>query len=68
MEEYRRHPALRHILLIDPDSIGAKLYSRPEGGDWTDVDLLGVDARIALTAIEVELRLGDIYERLAMTS
>ncbi len=68
LEEYRRHPTLRHILLIDPDSISAKLYSRPEGGAWSDVDLLGADATIALSAIDVDLRLGDIYERLTMTS
>lgn len=68
LEEYRRHPSLRHILLIDPDSISAKLYSRPEDGAWSDVDLLGTEARIDLTAIDVDLPLGDIYERLTMTS
>lgn len=68
LEEYRRHPNLRHILLIDPDSISAKLYSRPEGGAWSDVDLQGADATIALTAIEVDLPLAEIYERLTMSS
>src|SRR6202166_1891884 len=32
LEEYRRHPSLRHILLIDPDAAAAKLYSRPHQG------------------------------------
>ena len=68
LEEYRKHPTLRHILLIDPDSISAKLYSRPEGGAWSDVDLQGGDARIALTAIEVDLPLAEIYERVPIGS
>jgi Uma2 family endonuclease len=37
LEEYRRHPSLRHILLIDPDTVAAKLYSRPDeapGPTW----------------------------------
>jgi Uma2 family endonuclease len=63
LEEYRRHPGLRHILLIDPDSVSAKLYSRPDDGEWSDADLSGPDALIALTAIEVSLPLGALYER-----
>jgi Uma2 family endonuclease len=40
LSEYRRHPSLRHILLIDPDAVAAKLYSRPDEGAWSDVDLM----------------------------
>jgi Uma2 family endonuclease len=64
LDEYRRHPTLRHILLIDPDSVAAKLYSRAEGDEWGDVDLAGKDATIAFTAIEISLPLGTLYERL----
>jgi len=66
LEEYRRHPSLRHILLVDPDAIAAKLYSRAEGGEWGDVDLIGRDARIDFTAIDVSLPLAALYERLEM--
>ena len=66
LEEYRRHPSLRHILLVDPDAIAAKLYSRPEGGEWGDVDLIGRDARIDFSAIGVSLLLAALYERLEM--
>lgn len=66
LDEYRRHPTLRHILLIDPDNISAKLYSRAEGDAWTDADLQGAEAPVTLSAVEVELRLGDFYERLTM--
>jgi Uma2 family endonuclease len=64
LDEYRRHPTLRHILLIDPDRVSAKLYSRPEGGEWSDVDLLGKDAIIDFAAIDVSLPLGALYDRL----
>jgi Uma2 family endonuclease len=63
LEEYRRHPSLRHILLIDPDAVAAKLYSRPDEGAWSDVDLIGRDAVVDLSAIEVALPLAALYER-----
>ena len=65
LEEYRRHPSLRHILLIDPDAVAAKLYSRPDEGAWADVDLIGGDAVIDFSAIEVALPLGALYDRVA---
>jgi Uma2 family endonuclease len=64
LEEYRRHPSMRHMLLVDPDTISAKLYSRVEGRDWSDVDLIGSEAIIELAAIEVTLPLGALYERI----
>ena len=66
LDEYRRHPSLRHILLVDPDEISAKLYSRPEGGEWSDVDLTGKDAVIDLAAIDVALPLAALYDRLEL--
>jgi Uma2 family endonuclease len=41
LDEYRRRPSLRHILLIDPDAVAAKLYSRADEGAWADADLTG---------------------------
>ena len=64
LEEYRRHPSLRHILLVDPDAIAAKLYSRADEGAWSDIDLIGRDAVVALPAIDVTLPLSALYERL----
>ncbi len=64
LEEYRRHPSLRHILLVDPDAVAAKLYSRVDEGAWSDVDLIGRDAIVALPAIELTPPLGALYERL----
>lgn len=64
LDEYRPHPSLRHILLIDPDRVVAKLYSRPDEGAWSDVDLAGRDAIIDFAAIEISLPLRALYERL----
>ncbi len=66
LEEFKRHPTLRHILLIDPDIASAKLYSRPEGGAWSDIDLVGMDAVIDFNAIDISLRLGLLYDRVAV--
>ena len=67
LEEYRRHPTIRHILLVDPDAIAAVHYSRPEGGERADAELRGAEAVIEFTAIEVALPLGALYDRLTMT-
>lgn len=66
LDEYRRHPTLRHILLVDPDSVAAKLYSRPDEGAWSAVDLVGKDAIVDLPAIGTALPLGTLYDRLEM--
>ena len=64
LEEYRRHPTLRHILLVDPEVMAAVHYSRPEGGEWRDVELRGAEAVIDFAAIDVALPLGALYDRL----
>ena len=64
LEEYRRHPTIRHILLVDPDVMAAVHYSRPEGGEWRDVELSGAEAVIEFAAIDVALPLGALYDRL----
>ncbi len=67
LEEYRRHPTIRHILLVDPDAIAAVHYSRPEGGEGTDTELSGAEAVIEFTASDVTLPLGALYDRLRPT-
>jgi Uma2 family endonuclease len=68
LDEYRRHPHLRHILLVDPDAVAARLYSRVDDGEWTDANLAGEDAVIDLPAIDVTLPLIALYERLDLGS
>ncbi|WP_170263495.1 Uma2 family endonuclease [Blastochloris sulfoviridis] len=59
LEEYRRHPALRHIVLIDPDAVSAKHYHRSAGGEWADEDLNDPDAAIALERPPIRLNRAD---------
>ena len=63
LEEYRRHPTIRHILLVDPEAVRAVHFTRSEGGEWTDDDLAGSEAIIDFSAIEVALPLGALYDR-----
>ncbi len=64
LDEYRRMPTLRHILLVEPDSIAALHYRRDEGGEWGATELRGREATIAFDAIAVALPLGALYDRL----
>jgi len=67
LDEYRRHPTIRHILLVDPDAVAAALYSRPGGGEWEMTELRGAATVIELAAIDVVLPLGALYDRLDLT-
>ena len=64
LEEYRRMPTLRHILLIDPDVVSAQHYSRAHEGEWSSQELRGRAAVIAFDAIDVSLPLSSLYDRL----
>ncbi len=66
LEEYRRHPTLRHILLIDPDEVSAKLYSRVDGAEWDDATLKGKEDVIEFEAIGISLPLGALYDRIEL--
>ena len=58
---YRTLPGLRHYLLLEQDRIAADLYTR-EGSAWRLTPLEGEDAVVALEAVGVTLRLGEVYE------
>lgn len=62
LEEYKRHPTLRHVLLVEPDRPEGTLYSRLEGGEWAPEDLRGPDAVLALDALGLSVPLGELYE------
>ncbi len=60
-DEYRRHPSLAYILLVETRFPSAVLYRR-EGDAWAEESFEGLDAVIALPAIGAQLALADIYE------
>jgi Uma2 family endonuclease len=61
LDEYRRHPSLAYILLVETRFPSAVLYRR-EGDAWAEESFEGLDAVIALPAIGAQLALADIYE------
>ncbi len=61
-DEYKDVPSLRHILLIDPNIARVGHWSRPdEATPWTSTDVTGLEAEIALTAIDVILPMSEVY-------
>ncbi|MCJ2079686.1 Uma2 family endonuclease [Methylobacterium sp. J-090] len=64
VEEYKRHPTLAYILLIETLKPQALLYTR--GNDAWEIEAFeGLEAVIALPAIGASLALADIYEGLS---
>lgn len=64
LDEYRRHPGLSYILLIDTFTPEATLYRREDGGDWAAENFEGLDATVALPLIGASLPLSDVFEGL----
>ena len=64
LDEYRRHPSLACILLVETRFPSAVLYRREEEG-WTEESFETLDAVIDLPAIGARLALTDIYEDVA---
>lgn len=60
LEEYKRHPGLRYILLLETVAPVALLYRR-EGEGWQPERIEGLEAVIDLPEIGARLALADIY-------
>ncbi|WP_279358502.1 Uma2 family endonuclease [Methylobacterium indicum] len=63
LEEYKRHPTLRYILLFETVAPVALLYRREAEG-WQPELFEGLDAVIALPEIGAGLSLADVYDGL----
>lgn len=63
LEEYKRHPTLEYILLVETLSPQVLLYRRIDG-EWSIESYEGLDASIESPTIGVHLPLFDINERL----
>ncbi|KQT82983.1 Uma2 family endonuclease [Methylobacterium sp. Leaf466] len=63
LEEYKRHPTLAYILLVETLKPQALLYAR-QGDVWAIATFEGVDAIIDLPAIGARLALAEVYEGL----
>ena len=60
IEEYKRHPSIRVILLIDSEAPQVTVWRRIEG-EWTYSELRGLEAVIPLPEIDAALPLADLY-------
>ncbi len=58
---YRTLPSLQHDLMLRQDRLAGELFTR-EGATWRLTPLEGEDAAVALEAVGVTLRLGEVYE------
>jgi Uma2 family endonuclease len=65
IEEYKRHPAIRHIILIEPSVVSVTRLTRDIDGGWTDTTLVRLSDSLALDPPGVALPLTEIYEGLS---
>jgi Uma2 family endonuclease len=59
---YRAMPSLQELLLIAQDRYDVELYRREDGGRWTLLNAVGLDACVEITSIGYTLRLAELYE------
>jgi Uma2 family endonuclease len=64
LEEYKTVDTLEYILLIDPDYPQVRLYWRDPDQRWLSKRIIGLDASIGMSAIDIAVNMNDIYERL----
>jgi Uma2 family endonuclease len=62
---YRQIETVQEILLIDSDGLYAELHRRA-GDQWITEIVRGPDAVLSLTSAGLEVRLGELYEGIAL--
>ena len=60
---YQRIPSLQHYVLIDQDEPAAEVAARADDGSWRSVVHRGLDDRVQLQALGVEIGLDKIFAR-----
>lgn len=60
LAEYRRHPSIRVILLVDSEAPQVSVWRRTEE-TWSEAEVAGLDATIELPEIETSLPLAELY-------
>ena len=62
---YRQIPTIQEIVLIDSESMFAELHRR-SGAQWITEILRGPDAILSLASVPLEIRLGALYDGIAL--
>ena len=65
---YRRLTSLKYYVLISQTEPLVERYERQESNDWLLTELRGLDAMLALPALEISIPLRDLYERIVFAS
>lgn len=62
---YRQIATVQEILFVASDGLYAELHRR-SGEQWITEILRGIDARLALDSVGIEIPLGDLYDGIAL--
>jgi Uma2 family endonuclease len=65
---YQTIPSLQHYVLIDQSEAGAEVASRNDDGSWRSLIHRGLDARLRLDALGVEIGLDEIFARVTFAA
>lgn len=68
LQEYRRHPSLRTIVHIDPETMDVVVYSRTQTGDWDHARFDRPDDAIQLADPPAAISLAEIYADVPMSA
>ena len=60
---YQTIPSLQHYILIDQNEPAAEVASRADDGSWRSVVHRGLDDRVQLQALGIEIGLDEIFAR-----
>lgn len=66
LDQYRRIPSLRQVLLVSQDEPRVESYSPVETG-WLLEVAADLESTLRLAAVEAELRLADVYDGIDFT-
>ena len=63
--DYRKLESLSEYLLLSQFEPRAELYRRQPDGSWSLIEWTGLDAIVTLESIQTQLRLAEVYEKVA---
>jgi Uma2 family endonuclease len=66
-EHYRTIPSLKHFVLIAQDRHSIDCFTRSADGSWNLTSCQGLDGKIMLEAIESELVVAEVYDKVVLT-
>lgn len=62
-ELYRAIPTLADYVLVHQDRVFIEYYHRERDGRWILTEITGVDAKLALQAVEISIPVRELYDR-----